>query len=136
MKTKKMNSNTILLLITIALFVVMYAIGCVIYGAKGFTHFQTFLNILINNAGLLCVACGTTCIMLTGGIDISVGALIAMDCMFLAVGNQCSGALYPCVADRHCIRTGTGILCWLSGDPAVYCYHGRYVLCAWHDCCN
>lgn len=41
MKTKKMNSNTILLLITIALFVVMYAIGCVIYGAKGFTHFQT-----------------------------------------------------------------------------------------------
>ena len=63
MKSKKLNSNTILLLITIALFVVMYAIGCVIYGGKGFAHFQTFLNILINNAGLLCVACGTTCIM-------------------------------------------------------------------------
>ena len=95
MKTKKMNSNTILLLITIALFVVMYAIGCVIYGAKGFTHFQTFLNILINNAGLLCVACGTTCIMLTGGIDISVGALIAMDCMFLAVGMEECGISAP-----------------------------------------
>ena len=95
MKTKKMNSNTILLLITIALFVVMYAIGCVIYGAKGFTHFQTFLNILINNAGLLCVACGTTCIMLTGGIDISVGALIAMDCMFLAVGMEEWGISAP-----------------------------------------
>ena len=90
-----MNSNTILLLITIALFVVMYAIGCVIYGAKGFTHFQTFLNILINNAGLLCVACGTTCIMLTGGIDISVGALIAMDCMFLAVGMEEWGISAP-----------------------------------------
>jgi len=95
MKTKKLNSNTILLLITIALFVVMYAIGCVIYGAKGFTHFQTFLNILINNAGLLCVACGTTCIMLTGGIDISVGALIAMDCMFLAVGMERWGMSAP-----------------------------------------
>ena len=95
MKTKKMNSNTLLLLITIALFVVMYAIGCVIYGAKGFTHFQTFLNILINNAGLLCVACGTTCIMLTGGIDISVGALIAMDCMFLAVGMEEWGISAP-----------------------------------------
>jgi simple sugar transport system permease protein len=46
------------------------------------------LNILINNAGLLCVACGMTCIMLTGGIDISVGSLIAMDCMFLAVGME------------------------------------------------
>jgi len=90
-----MNSNTLLLLITIALFVVMYAIGCVIYGAKGFTHFQTFLNILINNAGLLCVACGTTCIMLTGGIDISVGALIAMDCMFLAVGMEEWGISAP-----------------------------------------
>ena len=90
-----MNSNTLLLLITIALFVIMYAIGCVIYGAKGFTHFQTFLNILINNAGLLCVACGTTCIMLTGGIDISVGALIAMDCMFLAVGMEEWGISAP-----------------------------------------
>ena len=95
MKTKKLNSNTILLLITIALFVVMYAIGCVIYGGKGFTHFQTFLNILINNAGLLCVSCGTTCIMLTGGIDISVGALIAMDCMFLAVGMEEWGMSAP-----------------------------------------
>ena len=95
MKTKKLNSNTILLLITIALFVVMYAIGCVIYGGKGFTHFQTFLNILINNAGLLCVACGTTCIMLTGGIDISVGALIAMYCMLLAVGMERWGMSAP-----------------------------------------
>lgn len=88
MKSKKMSSNTLLLLITIGLFIIMYAFGCIIYGNKGFAHFQTFLNILINNAGLLCVACGTTCIMLTGGIDISVGAVIAMDCMFLAVGME------------------------------------------------
>lgn len=95
MKKKKMNSNTLLLLITIVLFVVMYAAGCVVYASKGFTHLQTFLNILINNAGLLCVACGMTCIMLTGGIDISVGALIAMDCMFLAVGMERWGMSAP-----------------------------------------
>ena len=53
MKKKSMNSNTVLLLITIVLFIVMYAIGCVIYHDKGFDHLQTFLNILINNAGLL-----------------------------------------------------------------------------------
>ncbi|MCD7761876.1 MAG: sugar ABC transporter permease YjfF [Lachnospiraceae bacterium] len=86
MKRKKMNSNTLLLFITIALFIVMYVAGCIIYGNKGFSHFQTFLNLLITNSGLLCVAAGMTCVMLTGGIDISVGALIAMDCMFLAVG--------------------------------------------------
>ncbi|MBQ0000859.1 MAG: sugar ABC transporter permease YjfF [Clostridiales bacterium] len=85
---KKINSNTLLLLITIALFLVMYAAGCIIYKDKGFTHLQTFLNIFINNSGLLCVAAGMTCVMLTGGIDISVGALIAMDCMFLSVGME------------------------------------------------
>ena len=95
MKAKKINSNTLLLLITIALFFVMYIAGCVIYADKGFTHLQTFLNVLINNAGLLCVACGMTCVMLTGGIDISVGSLIAMDCMFLAVGMERWGMNAP-----------------------------------------
>lgn len=83
-----MNSNNLLLLITVVLFVVMYAGGCVIYASKGFTRLQTFLNILINNAGLICIASGMTCVMLTGGIDISVGSLVAMDCMIMAVGIE------------------------------------------------
>ncbi len=83
---KKMNSNTLLLLITIGLFIAMYAIGCIIYADKGFTHLQTFCNLLINNAALICVACGMTCVMLTGGIDISVGSLVGLDCMILAYG--------------------------------------------------
>lgn len=93
---KKMNSNTLLLLITIGLFVLMYAAGCVVYAEKGFTHLQTFLNVLINNSGLLCVTCGMTCVMLTGGIDISVGSLIAMDCMILVVGME-RWAMHPAV---------------------------------------
>lgn len=88
---RQMNNNSMLLMITIALFALMYAAGCIVYSDKGFDHFQTFLNILINNSGLICVACGMTCVMLTGGIDISVGALIAMDCMFLAVGIEFRG---------------------------------------------
>lgn len=88
MKKIKIQSSNILLLITVCLFVVMYGAGCIVYGDKGFAHLQTFLNILINNAGLICIACGTTMVMLTGGIDISVGSLTAMDCMFLAVGIE------------------------------------------------
>ena len=83
---KKINGNNLLLMITILLFVGMYVVGCVMYSGKGFTHLQTFLNILITNASLICVATGMTCVMLTGGIDISVGSLIAMDCMILADG--------------------------------------------------
>ena len=85
-KKKTLDPNTMLILITIALFVVMYIVGCIIYQNKGFSNFQTFLNVLINNAGLICVTCGMTCVMLTGGIDISVGSVIAMDCMLLVYG--------------------------------------------------
>ena len=41
---------------------------------------------MINNAGLIIVACGVTCVMLTGGIDISVGSVVALTCMFMSVG--------------------------------------------------
>ncbi|MCI2050093.1 MAG: sugar ABC transporter permease YjfF [Lachnospiraceae bacterium] len=97
MKKKKVGlaGNNVLLLITVLLFIGMYVIGCIIYANKGFGHFQTFLNILITNAGLICVACGMTCVMLTGGIDISVGSLIAMDCMILAVAMGRQGL--PCI---------------------------------------
>lgn len=59
---------------------------------KGFTHLQTFLNILINNAGLLCITCGMTCVMLTGGIDISVGSA---GCHGLHDSCRRHGALEP-----------------------------------------
>ncbi len=94
-KKLKINNNNVLLIITIALFMVMYAAGCIVYSDKGFTHLQTFLNILINNAGLICITCGMTCVMLTGGIDISVGSVVAMDCMIMAVGIEQLGLSSP-----------------------------------------
>jgi ribose/xylose/arabinose/galactoside ABC-type transport system permease subunit len=94
-KRRGIRGNTLLLFITIVLFILMYAIGCIIYNDKGFSHTQTFLNLLITNAGLICVACGMTCVMLTAGIDISVGSLIAMDCMILAFGMGVKGL--PCI---------------------------------------
>lgn len=95
MKKRKINSNSLLLLITIALFFVMYGAGCIMYADKGFTRVQTFCNLFINNAGLICVACGMTCVMLTGGIDISVGSVVAMDCMLMAVGIEEWGMSSP-----------------------------------------
>ena len=96
LKTRKnINSNTLLLLITIVLFVILYAAGCVVYGSRGFTNLQTFLNLFRTNAGLICVSCGLTCVMLTGGIDISVGSLVALDCMLLAYGMSEWGLSAP-----------------------------------------
>jgi len=82
----RINSHTIMLLITIVLFFVLYGAGCVMYANKDFGKLQNFLNVLINNAGLLVAACGVTCVMLAGGIDISVGSVVALTCMFMSVG--------------------------------------------------
>ncbi len=81
-----LSSNTIMLLITIVLFIVLYSAGCVMYADKDFGRLQNFFNVLINNAGLLVASCGITCVMLTGGIDISVGSVVALTCMFMAQG--------------------------------------------------
>ena len=139
MKKKKINSNNLLLLITIVLFFVMYAAGCIVYADKGFTRFQTFLNILINNAGLICITAGMTCVMLTGGIDISVGSLVAMDCMILAVGIEQWGWSSPVLMLLILaigIIFGSGLLYFLPGNPAFHRYYGRNVLCQRYDSCD
>lgn len=82
----RIGSNTIMLLITIALFIALYGAGCIMYANKDFGRLQNFFNVLINNAGLLVAACGVTCVMLAGGIDISVGSMVALTCMFMSVG--------------------------------------------------
>lgn len=81
---RKLNSNTFLLLITVALFAVMYAGGMILFADKGFAKPQMFLNLFISNAGLIVIACGMTLVMITGGIDISVGSVTALVCMATA----------------------------------------------------
>ncbi len=81
---KEITGNGFLLLITIALFVVMYVAGMIVFADKGFAKPQMFLNLFVSNAGLLVIACGLTIVMITGGIDISVGSVTALVCMVLA----------------------------------------------------
>ncbi|MCI1955045.1 MAG: sugar ABC transporter permease YjfF [Oscillospiraceae bacterium] len=78
------NGNTFLLIITIGLFLAMYIAGMVVFSDKGFGKPQMFLNLLISNAGLIVIGCGLTIVMVTGGIDISVGSVIALVCMVMA----------------------------------------------------
>lgn len=84
MKKKNLDGNSFLLLITIVLFLVMYLIGILMFKDQGFGKFQNFLNLFISNAGLIVIAAGMTVVMITGGIDISVGSMVAMICMLLS----------------------------------------------------
>ncbi|KAB7767419.1 galactofuranose ABC transporter, permease protein YjfF [Xanthomonas maliensis] len=63
------------LLVTIGLFVAMSAGGGLLY--DGFLSPQVFLNLFVDNAFLLIVVVGMTFVILSGGIDLSVGAVIA-----------------------------------------------------------
>ncbi|GAA6481210.1 sugar ABC transporter permease YjfF [Enterocloster aldenensis] len=81
---KKLDGNSFLLVVTIVLFFAMYIVGIIMYGDRGFAKVQNFLNLFISNAGLIVVATGMTIVMITGGIDISVGSVVALICMMLA----------------------------------------------------
>jgi galactofuranose transport system permease protein len=69
-------------LATLVLLVVMYGAGVSQY--EGFSDTQVLLNIFIDNAFLLVVAVGMTFVILTGGIDLSVGAAVALTTMLIA----------------------------------------------------
>ena len=59
-----------------ALFVLMFVVGAMRY--PGFGSAQVILNIFVDNSFLLVVAVGMTFVILTGGIDLSVGAVVAL----------------------------------------------------------
>ena len=81
---KKISNATFLLMVTIVLFAVMYVAGMIIFKDKGFAKPQMFLNLFISNAGLIVIGCSLTIVMITGGIDISVGSVTALVCMVVA----------------------------------------------------
>lgn len=81
-KIKGMTNTGLLLTITIVVFFAMY-IGAMVFQGAGFLKPQTFFNILNAQAALIILSCGLSLVMITGGIDISVGgvtALISMSC--------------------------------------------------------
>lgn len=69
-------------LVTVALLVAMLLVGGALY--DGFLSLQVLLNLLIDNAFLLVIAIGMGFVILSGGIDLSVGAVLALATMIAA----------------------------------------------------
>lgn len=92
---KKLSGTAFLLIITIGLFFVMYVAGMIAFAGAGFAKPQMFLNLFISNAGLIVIACGMTIVMITGGIDISVGSVTALVCMVCAYQMETNGVSAP-----------------------------------------
>lgn len=71
-------------LVTAALFLAMYLTGLSRYQNYGFDDPQVFLNLFIDNGYLLVAAVGATFVILSGGIDLSVGSVIGFTTMLTA----------------------------------------------------
>jgi ribose/xylose/arabinose/galactoside ABC-type transport system permease subunit len=75
-KRRRLDRRHIPVLATLALLVLMYGLGVANY--DNFSDTQVLLNVFVDNAFLLVVAAGMTFVILTGGIDLSVGAVVAL----------------------------------------------------------
>ncbi|MUG44203.1 galactofuranose ABC transporter, permease protein YjfF [Paenibacillus woosongensis] len=70
------------LLVTVGLFILLFAAGSFRY--TGFFSLQVLMNLLIDNSFLLIAAVGMTFVIVSGGIDLSVGSMIALTTMISA----------------------------------------------------
>ena len=89
-KKRPLSDTNLLLVITIAVFAAMY-LCAVIFLGSGFRKPQTFFNVLNENASLIVLSCALSLVMITGGIDISVGTVTALVCMCCAVHLDMKG---------------------------------------------
>ncbi|SIM57156.1 ABC transporter permease subunit [Micromonospora cremea] len=74
-RTWRTNLTTVPTLAAVVIFIAMMIYGELAYGR--ILQYNTLSNLLINNAHLVIIAVGMTFVILTGGVDLSVGAVIA-----------------------------------------------------------
>ena len=77
------DPRTLPIAVTILLFCALFGFGSVMY--TGFFSLQVLLDLLIDNAFLLIVAIGMTFVIVSGGIDLSVGSVVALTTIVEAV---------------------------------------------------
>jgi ribose/xylose/arabinose/galactoside ABC-type transport system permease subunit len=104
------------ILATIGLFILMFAVGSLRY--TGFFSFQVLCNLLIDNAFLLIVAVGMTFVIVSGGIDLSVGSVIALTTIISASLIQEQG-WPPAVVIPLVLLFGT-FFGWMMGAIIYY----------------
>lgn len=71
-----LNRKFIPLAVTCCLFFLLFGVGSIQF--EGFGTSRVFFNLLSDNAFLIIAAVGMTFVILSGGIDLSVGAVIAL----------------------------------------------------------
>jgi galactofuranose transport system permease protein len=98
------------LLTTITIFVLAYVIGGQLYPAM--QKPQAFFNLFINNGSLLIVGIGMTFVIITGGIDLSVGGVLALTTV--ASAALLKSGVHPLVVMPLMLVMGTALGCTMG----------------------
>ncbi|SIT36641.1 putative sugar transporter subunit: membrane component of ABC superfamily [Paraburkholderia piptadeniae] len=80
------DPRTLPIIVTILLFAALFGFGSIMY--TGFFSMQVLTGLFVDNAFLLIVAIGMTFVILSGGIDLSVGAVVALTTVLCAMGAE------------------------------------------------
>ena len=130
-KRRTLSDTNLLLVITVIVFALMYLCAIVFLGA-GFKKPQTLFNMLNENAALVILSCGLSLVMITGGIDISVGTLTALICMTCAVhldfkGGNVATAIVWALVIGACFGLVQGYLvAYLDIQPFIVTLAGMF----------
>ncbi len=105
------NPKYVMVYATLGVFLIIYLLGALLFGDKGFTTIRTLMLMFIDNAYIGISAVGMTMVLISGGIDLSVASVASLTGMFIAYGTSVMG-LSPivCIAFSLVVGTGLGLL--------------------------
>jgi simple sugar transport system permease protein len=98
------------------LFFAAFIFGSLSY--RGFFDIQTFLNLFIDKSYLIISALGMTLVILSGGIDLSVGSVVALTTMIISSLTEFAH-VNPFIAVFIAVVTGS-LIGFLMGCVIVY----------------
>src|ERR1051325_6877685 len=107
----RLSRTQIPLLATISVFVVLYAAAALRY--PGFLSWAVFRNLVADNGFLGLAAIGMTFVILAGGIDLSVGAMIGFSSILIA--KLTAQQVHPLLASTVAVIVGTGLGACMGG---------------------
>jgi hypothetical protein len=135
-----MNSKYLPLLATIVIFILSYAVCAMQY--PNMLSTRVVGNLLTDNAFLGIAAVGMTFVIISGGIDLSIGSVIAFTGVFLAVILQ-NTSIHPLLAFALVLVITTALARrWVLSSTICRCRpsSSRWPACsspaAWPSCCR
>jgi galactofuranose transport system permease protein len=104
--TWRPSANLVTMTATIVVCVLLYVVASYRYHHLGFFTLQVFLDLFRDNAYLGIAAVGMTFVILSGGIDLSVGAVVGLTGIILGMLMERHG-WHPAVAVALVLALGT-----------------------------